>query len=171
MYAPTLMHTLSIHVRNWCTPHEQCEHTHQFLTRLISMRISFPIFQLIILYVWVRNWCAPWAYTSESGVCIAVCSWAYTSGTNACTLGPLWRDLPESSPSSIRAPKSDMSRLGFEPPTSYPAGGHSSKELSRRLTLFSIRNLYTANEGPVRIQYKCLVPMYVFPEMKLLFPK
>jgi hypothetical protein len=28
-----------------------------------------------------------------------------------------------------------------------------------------------ANEGPVRIQYKCLVPIYVFPEMKLLFPK
>jgi hypothetical protein len=26
---------------------------------------------------------------------------------------------------------------------------------------------YTANEGPVRIQYKCLVPIYVFPEMKL----
>ncbi len=25
----------------------------------------------------------------------------------------------------------------------------------------------TANEGPVRIQYKCLVPIYVFPEMKL----
>jgi hypothetical protein len=30
---------------------------------------------------------------------------------------------------------------------------------------------YTANEGPVRIQYKCLVPIYVFPEMKLLFLK
>jgi hypothetical protein len=28
----------------------------------------------------------------------------------------------------------------------------------------------TANEGLVRIQYKCLVPIYVFPEMKLLFP-
>jgi hypothetical protein len=29
----------------------------------------------------------------------------------------------------------------------------------------------TANEGLVIIQYKCLVPIYVFPEMKLLFPK
>ncbi len=29
----------------------------------------------------------------------------------------------------------------------------------------------TANEGPVIIQYKCLVPIYVFPEIKLLFPK
>ncbi len=31
----------------------------------------------------------------------------------------------------------------------------------------------TANEGPVsiNIQYECLVPIYVFPEMKLLFPK
>ncbi len=29
--------------------------------------------------------------------------------------------------------------------------------------------LHTANEGLVRIQYKCLVPIYVFPEIKLLF--
>jgi hypothetical protein len=27
--------------------------------------------------------------------------------------------------------------------------------------------VYTANEGPVRIQYKCLVLIYVFPEIKL----
>jgi hypothetical protein len=27
--------------------------------------------------------------------------------------------------------------------------------------------VYTANEGPVRMQYKCLVLIYVFPEMKL----
>jgi hypothetical protein len=26
---------------------------------------------------------------------------------------------------------------------------------------------YTANEGPGRIQYKCLVSIYVFPDMKL----
>jgi hypothetical protein len=32
-------------------------------------------------------------------------------------------------------------------------------------------SLYTANEGRARIQDKCLVPIYVFPEMKLLFPK
>jgi hypothetical protein len=32
-------------------------------------------------------------------------------------------------------------------------------------------SLYSANEEPVRIQYKCLVPIYIFPEMKLLFPK
>ncbi len=31
--------------------------------------------------------------------------------------------------------------------------------------------MHTANEGPLRTQYKCLVPIYVFPEMKLLFPK
>jgi hypothetical protein len=29
----------------------------------------------------------------------------------------------------------------------------------------------TANEGPMRIQYKCLVPIYVFREIKLSFPK
>jgi hypothetical protein len=31
--------------------------------------------------------------------------------------------------------------------------------------------VYTANEGPVRNQYKCLVPIYEFPDMNLLFPK
>jgi hypothetical protein len=31
--------------------------------------------------------------------------------------------------------------------------------------------LCTAKKGPVRIQYKCLVPICVFPEMKLLFTK
>ncbi len=30
---------------------------------------------------------------------------------------------------------------------------------------------YTANEGQVRIQYKCLVPIYVLPKMKLWIPK
>jgi hypothetical protein len=30
---------------------------------------------------------------------------------------------------------------------------------------------HTANEGLVKILYKCLVPIYAFPEMKLLFPK
>jgi hypothetical protein len=30
---------------------------------------------------------------------------------------------------------------------------------------------HAANEGPVKIQYKCLDPIYVLPEMKLLFPK
>ncbi len=29
----------------------------------------------------------------------------------------------------------------------------------------------TANEGQVRIQYKCLVLIYVLPEIKLFFPK
>jgi hypothetical protein len=29
----------------------------------------------------------------------------------------------------------------------------------------------TGNEGPMRIQYKCLVSIYVFPERKLLFRK
>jgi hypothetical protein len=28
-------------------------------------------------------------------------------------------------------------------------------------------HLYTANEWPMKIQYKCLVPIYVFPEIKL----
>ncbi len=31
--------------------------------------------------------------------------------------------------------------------------------------------IHTANEGPVRIEYKCLVPIHAFPEMKLFFPK
>ncbi len=39
----------------------------------------------------------------------------------------------------------------------------------------SLKKIPIANEGLVRIQFKCLVPIYVFPEMKLrgasLFPK
>jgi hypothetical protein len=31
--------------------------------------------------------------------------------------------------------------------------------------------MHTANEGPDRIQYKCLVPIYEFTEIKLLFSK
>ncbi len=34
-----------------------------------------------------------------------------------------------SSPSSTRAPETDMSRPGFDPATSWTAEGHSSKEL------------------------------------------
>jgi hypothetical protein len=36
-----------------------------------------------------------------------------------------------------------------------------------------VKMLYprTANEGQVTIQYKCLVPIYVLPLLKLLFPK
>ncbi len=32
---------------------------------------------------------------------------------------------------------------------------------------YTQKNTCTANEGPVRILYKCLVPIYLFPEMKL----
>jgi hypothetical protein len=42
--------------------------------------------------------------------------------------------------------------------------------IGRGLT-FSSYNSPTANKGPVRIQYKCLVPINLFLEMKLLFPK
>jgi hypothetical protein len=34
-------------------------------------------------------------------------------------------------------------------------------------TLYTVTHINTASEEPVRIQYKCLVPIYVFPEMKL----
>jgi hypothetical protein len=37
---------------------------------------------------------------------------------------------------------------------------------SGRTFLLAIEE-FTANEGLVRIQYKCLFPIYVFPEMKL----
>jgi hypothetical protein len=33
-------------------------------------------------------------------------------------------------------------------------------------TILSISFSYTANEGLVKIQHECLVPIYVFPEMK-----
>jgi hypothetical protein len=39
------------------------------------------------------------------------------------------------------------------------------------LSSFLLRVDCTANEGPVRIQYKCQVPLNEFSEMKLLFIK
>jgi hypothetical protein len=44
-------------------------------------------------------------------------------------------------------------------------------EFSQIFFCDSVTLKYTAKEGPVRIQYKCLVLIYVLPEMKLLFPK
>jgi hypothetical protein len=45
------------------------------------------------------------------------------------------------------------------------------REGTRLLSVNHTIFIHTANEGPERIQYKCLVPIYVFPEIKLLFPK
>ncbi len=60
-----------------------------------------------------------------------------------------------------------------QPLTDPEAVDHSAVKVraAKQETKFSwFYLLYTANEGPVRIQYKCLVPIYVFPEMKLLIP-
>ncbi len=82
------------------------EHMHQFLTRMLSMRICFPIFfQMFILYtlsMHVRNWWVHWACTSGPDACTEharqelMCMlsiqvrnwcvhWIYASGTNAST--------------------------------------------------------------------------------------
>ncbi len=112
-HAPTFLRTLSIRVRDWCAPwacaseiDAHPEHTHQFITRMLSMRISFPIFQMFILYTLsmrVRNWCVHWACASGTDAsteharqelmrtlsmrvrnwCV---HWACASGTNACTV-------------------------------------------------------------------------------------
>jgi hypothetical protein len=39
--------------------------------------------------------------------------------------------------------------------------------IQRMYPRFHSVSFHTANEGPVRILYICLVPIYVFPEMKL----
>ncbi len=78
------------------------KHMHQFLTR---MCISFPIFQVFILYTLsrcVKNWCLHCAYLSRTDACTEhmhqemmpglsiyiknwCMHWAYASGTNMCT--------------------------------------------------------------------------------------
>ncbi len=40
----------------------------------------------------------------------------------------------------------------------------------QKLQFCRLQGSHTAYEGLVIIQYKCLVSIYVFPEMKLLFP-
>jgi hypothetical protein len=52
-----------------------------------------------------------------------------------------------------------------------PGSGLYNFFLSKNQEYTTTHGAHTANEGPVRIQYKCLVSIYVFPEMKLLFPK
>jgi hypothetical protein len=47
------------------------------------------------------------------------------------------------------------------------SGGHTGGQKEDK----EVDDRYTANEGPGKILYKCLVPIYVFPEMKLFFPK
>jgi hypothetical protein len=50
---------------------------------------------------------------------------------------------------------------------------HNFSVLPKKIAIFFeiIKTYHTANEGPVRIQYKCLVPIYAFPETKILFPE
>ncbi len=65
-----LMLTLSICASSWYTPWA----LHQFLMPMISMYISFPIFQMFILYMYslskeVRTWCKRWAYASRNDAC------------------------------------------------------------------------------------------------------
>ncbi len=40
-------------------------------------------------------------------------------------------------------------------------------EMKHKVSLQQCYITDNANEGPVEIQYKCLFPVYVFPEMKL----
>jgi len=72
------------------------EHMHQLLTRMLSMRISFRIFQMFILYTLsmrIRNWCVHWACASGADACteharkelmrmlsICISSWPVCSG-------------------------------------------------------------------------------------------
>ncbi len=65
----------------------------------------------------------------------------------------------------------DMCWLQRSPTTLIPVGREGVLYLPCRLEKGSgrqppVAKAHTANEGPVRIQYKCLVPIYVFPEMK-----
>ncbi len=67
------------------------------------------------------------------------------------------------------APRPPACVLGGPVPGRIPRRPRTLGRLQRCHTpgRYSNHRLYTANEGPVRIQYKCLVPIYVFPEMKL----
>jgi hypothetical protein len=65
--------------------------------------------------------------------------------------------------SKRRVPEGQHSRLNLASvPPALKASIYKCK-LAGGIQLVS----YTANEGPERIQYKCMVTIYVFPEMKL----
>jgi hypothetical protein len=69
------------------------------------------------------------------------------------------------------------SRCILAPHGGHPRGRRSFLHIRCRLLADHMRTIYgtyvthTANEGPVRIQYKCMLSIYVFPVMKLLFLK
>ncbi len=49
--------------------------------------------------------------------------------------------------------------------------GMNNQKVVSGLSRGNTKNTTLVNKGPVRIQSKYLVPIYVFLEMKLLFPK
>ncbi len=101
------MRMLSIRVRSWCVcwayaqgTGAYAEHTRKELTRMLSIRISFLIFQTAVrntLSICVRNSCVSWGYTQGTDahaehthkelmrvLCICVWNWrVYATVTDA----------------------------------------------------------------------------------------
>jgi hypothetical protein len=86
LHAPTFMRTLSIKVRNWCTPwpyaavpYTHAQHAHKFC--------HFSNVHFVYHQHTCKDWCVHWAYTSGTNACtqhspFKTC-WAYASGTDA----------------------------------------------------------------------------------------
>ncbi len=96
-----LMRTLSMRVRNWCTPwakasvpYVHAQHAHQF-SYFSNVHLVYPQHAskelMRALSMSVRNWCVYWACASEPMHTLSIrvrnwcMHWAYASGTSACT--------------------------------------------------------------------------------------
>jgi hypothetical protein len=96
-----LVRTLSMRVRNWCTPwayasvpYAHAQHAHQF-SHFSNIHFVYPQHAckelMRALSMCVRNWCVRcWAYESgtehtSQELSIRVRNWAFASGTNLCT--------------------------------------------------------------------------------------
>ena len=64
-------------------------------------------------------------------------------------------------------PRKEEPQEVIEEPQEAEAPTEPENEPSPTILILAEGKLYTANEGPVRIHCKCLVLIYVFPEMKL----
>jgi hypothetical protein len=63
-------------------------------------------------------------------------------------------------------PRKEEPQEVIEEPQEAEAPTEPENEPSPTILILAEGKLYTANEGPVRIHYKCLLLIYVFPEMK-----
>ncbi len=129
------------------------------LLEVLCIRISLHYFS------WTRpiaKWLELWARLTAN---ILKLQWLHHPPTQWNLKGGRWSSVEES---TLKTKKNHRLHYFFICVKVKKASYDQEVETARANAELAFKlQVYTANEGPVRIQYKCLVPIYVFPEMKL----